>query len=306
MKQLQLEGVITPLVTPLTEQRDLDLNSLHTLLEHQVEAGVHGVFVLGSTGESAYLTAQQRLDVLQTSAHVVAGRIPLLAGVLECGADAAVALAQVAADAGADALVVCPPFYQTHSQSEIIAFFRYLRRHSPLPLCIYNVPVITKVQIAPATVRALVAEDLIIALKDSSNDIATLRAVSVQRTASDRLAVFTGLQDIIDLLLFMGVDGMIPGLANGLPQPFVELYAAARAGAWEQARHIQERLLPLLTLRRLGDPSLSTAAAAIGAHKTILKLKGIIRSNQMARPLPALDASTQERIAAELRAHAVL
>jgi len=275
-------------------------------VRYVIAAGVHGIFVLGSTGESPALSDQQRLEVMRTAIRSAAGQVPVLVGILDCSVRHAIEFGRAAEEAGADALVVVPPFYFVHTQNEILRYFRILRAALQLPISAYNAPTATKVHLAPQTVDALAQERLIVALKDSSADLSAFRQILLQQRSNDQLHILTGRQDLIDMELFMGAHGMVPGLANEAPQLFVRLYEAAQAKRWEEARAVQESVLPLLDVRLFSSDRVSRPAAAVGAHKTCLKLLGVIATNTMAAPWDSLGPEAEEGIAALLREHGIL
>lgn len=299
---MSLRGVVPPLITPFDGAGNVDIKSLHALIDHVIDAGVHALFVLGSTGEGTSMTEMQVCQVITEACTAARQRVPVLVGVSSSVVSTAIALGRFAAEAGADMLVAAAPYYYAHSQSETADFFRTLKNAVDLPLCAYNIPSAVKIELEPDMLRQLAAESVIAALKDSGSNISSFR----RSVLTLGIPVLTGSQDIIDAQLLMGAAGMVPGAANTTPRPFVELYEAAQKADWAAARAIQERLLPLLQIRSFGGRELSTPSAALGAHKTALKLMGIIRSNQVLPPLKQLSAEAESKIEAVFREQGIL
>ena len=237
-----LHGIIPPICTPLTPEGGVDLESARRLVEFQLAGGVHGLFVLGSTGELAVLTAEQRRLMLEATVAAAAGRVPILAGIFDTSTRRCVENGQMARAAGADALVLAPPYYYRAGQRELLAHFRAVRAAVELPIMAYDVPGAVNVKLEPATVAALAEEGAICGLKDSSGDFHGFREV-LRRTRHLPFRAFTGSELIVDSCLHMGAHGSVPGLANVFPAEYVRLYDLALAGDWAAAAAVQERLL---------------------------------------------------------------
>lgn len=280
-------GIVPPLCTPMTEDFEVDAPSLRRLIDFQIAAGVHGLFVLGSTSETVFLTNAQRATVLRVAVETVAGRVPVLAGCIDMTTARVLELAQVAADSGADALVLTAPFYTRTSQQEIIEHFRIVHQNVTLPLFAYDIPVSVQTKLAFDTVMTLAREGTIAGLKDSSGNESNFRALVMALRPLD-LAVFTGSELLVDTALMLGASGSVPGLGNVDPEGYVRLYDAARAGDWEFARREQERLFRLYSIVNVGlgepSPRMSLGSSAIGGFKTALRERGIIATNVTGRP----------------------
>ena len=184
----KFHGVVPPVVTPLNPDFTVDYPSYTRVLEHLIEAGCHGVFVLGSTSEVVFHDERTRQEILEHTVKVVNGRVPVIAGVIDPTTDRVIAHAKVAKAAGADAVVVTAPFYTVTSQSEIIDHFRYIKDAVDIPLVAYDIPVCVHVKLARSTVTTLAREGAIIGLKDSSGDDGNFRyALARSRRAQGRL-----------------------------------------------------------------------------------------------------------------------
>src|SRR5262245_36133620 len=301
-----LHGIIPPICTALTDDGEVDVPSIHTLVEHLLAGGVHGIFTLGSTGECASLTGGQRQTAIATVVAAVRGRVPVLAGILDTSTSRCVENGLAARAAGADAVVLAPIYYFRASQPELLDHFRAVRAAVDLPVLAYDVPTAVNVKLELATITQLVDEGVIAGLKDSSGATEAFRRVLLATRGSDFRA-FTGSELIVDACLRMGAHGSVPGLSNVFPAEYVRLYDLARAGDWESAAAIQERLLACFyELIAQGDPGYSPSSSALGGFKTGLKLKGAILGTRVAAPLHSFSPAEEERVAGVMRRHGFL
>lgn len=289
-------GVIPPLVTPMTEEGTLDVASLERLIELQIGAGVSGLFALGSTGEVGFLTDAQRRELLTETVRIAAGRIPVLSGVNDMSTNRVVDQIRLAESAGVDAIVATVPFYVRPSFDEIESHFRTLAASTELPIFAYDVPVRVHVKLGRELLVRLGTEGVIVGVKDSSgDDVGFRRLVAANDAAGKPLVLFTGHEIVADGALLAGADGIVPGLGNVDPHSYVRLFAAARAGEWEQVRTIQNQIARLFEIVFQAD-GVSGEAAGLGAFKSALQVLGVISSNRMAHPVPSLSPETVSRI----------
>ncbi|MFI8445214.1 dihydrodipicolinate synthase family protein [Streptomyces rochei] len=293
-----LRGVVPPVLTPLTPTGRVDTASVRRLTEHLIGAGVHGLFLLGSSGEAAYLTDTQRLTALETAVDSAAGRVPVLAGVIETTTARVLDRAADAARAGADALVATAPFYARTHPVEIADHFRRVREGAGLPLLAYDIPVAVHTRLPRDVVLGLAADGTLAGLKDSSGDEGALRRllIELRRHAPD-FSVLTGSELTVDCALLAGVDGVVPGLGNVDARGYVRLYTAARSGDWAAAKSEQDRLAALFALTEAGDPALmGPGSAALGGFKAAAQLLGLIDCAATAAPQVPLDATAVARV----------
>ncbi|WP_433473711.1 dihydrodipicolinate synthase family protein [Spirillospora sp. CA-142024] len=293
-----LSGVVPPVCTPLTPDREVDTASLTRLVDHLLAGGVHGLFVLGSSSETAFLPDRHRRTALDTVLGHVAGRVPVLAGVIDMTAPRVADHARAAAEAGADAVVATAPFYTRTHPAEIAVHFRTVAEAADVPLYAYDLPVSVHSKLTADLLLDLAAEGVLAGLKDSSGDEAGLREVIIGRR--DRglrsFAVLTGSELTVDAALWMGADGVVPGLGNVDPHGYVRLYEAAARGDWETARAEQERLFRLFRLVHVGGPHMGRSSSALGAFKAALFLRGVIDHPTTALPQIPLDDDDISRV----------
>lgn len=305
-----LTGVVPPVCTPLTPEREVDVRSLLRLVDHLVAGGVHGLFVLGSTSEAAYLTDRQRALVVETVAGHLGGRLPLLAGAIDMTTPRVLDHVRAVAAAGAEAVVVTAPFYTRTHPAEIARHYRLVAAASPVPVLAYDIPVAVHTKLPAELVLELAADGVLAGLKDSSGDLSGFRQVltGVQSHAgTSGFSVLTGSETVVDAALAMGADGAVPGLANVDPHGYVRLYRLCRAGDRERARAEQERLCALFGLVGVGAPArMGGSSSGLGAFKAALHLRGIIDCPATAEPQVPLSPEEVERVGKFLAAAGLL
>ncbi len=281
-------GVVPPVCTPLTPERELDVASLERLTAFLIEAGMHGLFVTGSTGEVAYLTDEVRYRALEVVSGVAAGQVPVLAGIIDTTTPRVVEHARAAKAAGADALVATVPFYAPTHPAEFGGHFRAVRAAVDLPLVAYDIPISVGTKL-PTDVLVELAEDgTLSALKDSSGDLDSLRA-ALEGTDRARFQCFSGSETLADLGLFIGAHGLVPGIGNVDPHGYLRLYNAARRLDWDAARAEQDRLRRLFRLIHVGGTRMGRYSSAIGAFKEGLVARGVIAGATTSEPMIPLD-----------------
>jgi 4-hydroxy-tetrahydrodipicolinate synthase len=284
----------------MTPEREVDVPSLLRLVDHLVAGGVRGLFVLGSSGEAAFLTDRQRRLVVETVVGHVAGRLPVLAGVIDMTTPRVLDHVREVTAAGAGAVVVTAPFYTRTHPAEIARHYRLVAAGSPVPVLAYDIPTAVHTKLPADVVLELAAEGVLAGLKDSSGDLAGFRrVVSGVRARPDitGFSVLTGSEVIVDASLALGADGAVPGLANVDPHGYVRLDELCRAGDWERARAEQERLCALFGMVDVGDPArMGGGSSALGAFKAALRLRGIIDCAVTAEPQVPLSPEEVRRV----------
>ena len=300
-------GVIPPVVVPLTAEYEVDWPSYTRVLEHLLAAGVHGLFVLGSTSEVVFHDEATRRAIIERSVEVANGRVPVLAGVIDPATDRVIKHARAAQAAGADALVVTAPFYTRTSPAEIEDHFRYVRDAVDRPVVAYDIPVCVHVKLDRASVATLARDGVIAGLKDSSGDDGNFRYVLHDLAGQEpAISLMTGSEIVVDSMLAIGAHGVVPGLGNVDPAGYVRLWDAAQRGDWAAARREQERLCRLFEIVWQGVPRTSAGASGVGGFKTAMRRLGIIATNLMARPQRALNDEEAARVEAIVRAAGLL
>jgi 4-hydroxy-tetrahydrodipicolinate synthase len=296
MPPTSLRGIVPALITPLDTAGHVDDASVETLVEFQVAAGVHGLLILGSTGEGPLLAVEDKLRLVRATVQASRGRLPVMVGIAHSSPAESVAFGRQAHAAGANALVTTPPFYFLSSQAELIGYFRSLRARLELPLITYDVPSAAKTKLAAATVGSLAEEGLIIGIKDSSGDLAGFRETIVATQHLPEFRAFTGSEHYVDAAMLVGGHGGVLGLASVIPRLYVEIYDAVCAGDWARANALQQRAINALRMISVGSSGGSLTAAAIGSFKLALRDMGVIRTATVSSPLQPLDEAEQRRV----------
>lgn len=302
-------GVIPPLCTPLTADRDVDTRSLERLCGHLLTAGVHGVFVTGSTGEVAYLTDDDRNRALATVVGTVAGQVPVYAGVIDTSTPRVVQHARDAVRLGADAVVATVPFYAPTHAEEFEVHFRALHAAVDRPVIGYDLPAAVHARPGPELVAQLAVDGVLAGLKDSSGDIDGLRVLLDLLSTVDvpGFRVYSGSETSADLALLSGADGLVPGLGNVDPAGYLRLFEAAGKGDWDAAGAEQRRLRELFRVIHAGATDrMGRYSSAIGAFKEGLHRLGVIADATTSLPMIPLDAAERAAVADRLAAAGLL
>lgn len=291
-----LKGVVPPVCTPFTPDYEVDEKSLRKLLNHLIDGGVHGLFILGSTSEVAYLTDRRRADVIRITMDEVKGRVPVVAGAIDTTTLRVIENVKMAVEAGVEGIVVTAPFYVRTHPAEIENHFRLIKKACPdTPIYAYDIPIaVNGVKLELGTLMSLAKDGVIQGIKDSSGNDAGIRAVvmAVKKAGLKDCVVLTGSELTVDSALAFGADGVIPGIGNIDPVGYVKLYDYVRNGDLAAAKKEQERLFTMFGLVDVGATSrMGRGSSAIGAFKASLKLLGIIEDGRTAPPAIPLNDS---------------
>jgi 4-hydroxy-tetrahydrodipicolinate synthase len=284
-----LDGVIVALLTPVDQQGRVDHGALRQLVERVVAGGVTGVSPLGSTGEGYSLSLEQRLAVAGTVAAAVPAGMPVIPGVFAHNHEQALAEIAAYAGHGGTAVLAAPPGYYPLGAAEQEAYFSRVADAAALPLVLYNIPVFTKVQIAPSAVVALAAHPRVAGLKDSGRDLGyaagLLDAVAAAGAAAE-FSLLTGTDSLLVSYLLAGARGAICASANIVPDLVLAVYDAVRAGKLEDALRHEARL--------------RAVNAACGTGAIPAALKAAVASAGIGQPwlVPPRLPLTQEQTAA--------
>jgi 4-hydroxy-tetrahydrodipicolinate synthase len=275
------------MLTPLNPDETIDRASLHRLIDFLVDGGVHGIWVMGTTGEFALLPESERARAVALTVEHVAGRVPVIANVGDSSTALALRHARHAVEAGADALACTPPHYYLHSMDEVVTHYRVLKEAFPeQPLFIYNIPQTVKVRMTLEATLQLAREGTAAGIKDSQNDLQWFRTLAAgirQEGRESQFRLFLGTRTLIDVGIVAGAHGAIPANSNVVPRACVMAYESAVAGDWAGARSAQAlatRYDDLAEVARGG----SANAATLSSLKQVLHSWGIIDDPTIARP----------------------
>ncbi len=290
LKLESLRGILPPIVTPLTDDEQVDQASMRKLIDWVVAGGVHGIWVTGTTGEFPCIDEKQRAIAVATAVEAAAGRVPVIAGVGDCSTLLAVRHGRNARAAGVDAIALTPPHYYVNNAEELLTHYRTMREKVDLPLLVYNIPQNVKVALDVKTVLTLAEEGTIVGIKDSQNNLDWFRQVMVGVRGYGRpFRGFLGTRYLIDAGLVVGAHGAIPSISNVAPALASTIYESATKGDWETAAKVQEQL-----------GALAQRLPAVPMMKGALKVLGVIASARMTLPFKTATAADEERIKAVL------
>lgn len=219
-------GIVPPIVTPLLDSDTLDLEGLKRLVEHLIEGDVAGIFILGSTGEAANISHRLRSELMKATCEFVAGRVPVWVGVTDPSTVETLNLANVAAKAGANAVVVTAPYYYNNTQPELVRYMRCIADASPLPILLYNMPCFTKAVVEVASIEQLTDHPNIIGVKDSGGDIEYFRELIALKEKRPDWTFMVGPDSVFAESMRLGGDGGVLGGANVYPKLFTTLFGA--------------------------------------------------------------------------------
>jgi dihydrodipicolinate synthase/N-acetylneuraminate lyase len=240
-----LRGIIPPMVTPLASIDRLDYAGLEVLIEHILAGGVHGLFILGTTGEGPALDYATRRDLIKRVCQQVAARVPVLVGITDTAYVESLRLAESAAHSGASAVVAAPPYYFQVSQADLLRLIESWARECALPLYLYNQPALTKMNFDPQTVALASEISNVYGLKDSSGEISYIREVLNLVGNKPEFAVLAGPEHLLAEALMLGAHGGVPGGANLFPTLLTGLYRHFLDGKYEEMYKLQSHIVEL-------------------------------------------------------------
>ncbi|KTB72261.1 MULTISPECIES: 4-hydroxy-tetrahydrodipicolinate synthase [Pseudomonas] len=247
---MQFRGIIPALVTPFTADQQLDEQALRNLIENLLNAGVHGLFVLGTNGEFFTLSESEKLKIARITVEAAAGRVPVVVGTGAFATHEVIEMNKKMIDVGADALSIITPYFNAISQPELIKHYTAIADASELPLMMYNIPAKTGMSIGIGAVATLSQHPQIKGIKDSAGNFDAL--VQMMQYRSDNFAVFAGTDSLIYWNLLAGGDGAIAATANAVPEVVMSIWNNFQSGNHEAARAAQEALRPLRDAFALG------------------------------------------------------
>ena len=257
MDNQQFRGIIPPMVTPLKEWDTLDQDGMVRLIDHILSGGVHGLFLLGTTGEAPSLSHRLRKEIVQRALDQIKERIPVLVGITDTSFDESINLAEYAAEKGASAVVLAPPYYFPAGQLELLEYLEHLVPRLPLPLFLYNMPTHTKLFFEPETVKAASEIPGVIGLKDSSANMVYFHQLQQIFKDQNDFRLFIGPEELLGETLVLGGGG------NLIPELYVELYEKSIEGDFKKMGILHERIMQI-----------STTIYSVGKYKSSY-LKGL-------------------------------
>lgn len=240
-----VDGVFVVLVTPFTDDGEVDRRGLEANSRWLVEQGVHGLIPLGSTGEFASLTASQTREVLDTVVESVGDNVPIIAGASAETTEGAIDKVRQAKAAGASGVLVLPPWYYTPDPEELFRHYVRIADEAEVPIMIYNNPFTSKVDISPNVIARLAEHENIVGVKESSGNIR--RITEIRFLTEDRFRVFCGWEDMAYESFVMGSVGWVCVAGNVIPSECIRLYSLiVEERDYDTAWDVYAKMLPLL------------------------------------------------------------
>lgn len=238
-------GAGVAIVTPLTQNHEVDYKKLGELIEFQIAAGTDSIIICGTTGEASTLTHEEHLECIKYTVEKVNKRIPVIAGTGSNCTETAIFLSKEAESYGADALLVVTPYYNKATQKGLIAHFTAIANSVSLPIIMYNVPGRTGCNIQPQTVATLVKNvDNIVGIKEASGNIA--QVAEVMQLCEGKIDLYSGCDEMVVPVLSLGGIGVISVLSNVVPKETHEMVMKYLEGDVKGARDLQLKYLPLI------------------------------------------------------------
>jgi 4-hydroxy-tetrahydrodipicolinate synthase len=278
-------GIFTPLVTPVNEDESLDTESLRRLVDFQLENGIHGFWVMGTTGEFAAFDENERFAATEAVVDQTQGRVPVIVNVSDAATRLVLRHAKRAREGGADAVAVTPPYYYPHSQGELLAHYRAVAASADLPVFIYNIPQTVRVKVGLQTAITLASEGTVAGIKDSQNDLEWFRqlVLGLKSKGVEGFTAFVGTRQLIDAAVLAGAAGAIPSIANSHPDLCVKAYESAAGGDFAASARFENQVVEIES--RISANVGSNNGAVIGAIKEALRRRGVLSSAKLTGPL---------------------
>ena len=257
MMQIELKGIIPPILTPMNSDESVNLDVLREQIERMIEGGVHGLFPFGTNGEGYILSEKEKIEVLEVTIDQVNGRVPVYAGTGCISTADTIRMSKKAQELGADVLSIITPSFALASQKELYNHYAEVAKHVDIPIVLYNIPARTGNKLLPETVAKLAKDvDVIMGAKDSSGDWDNLQAyINLTRVLDKGFKVLSGNDSLILPCLKAGGAGGIAGCANVYPHVLASIYDLFKAGKLEEAEVAQESIASFRAIFKYGNPN---------------------------------------------------
>lgn len=278
-----LSGSLVAIITPMHQDGSIDWPALEGLIDWHMAEGTHGIVPVGTTGESATLSVDEHLEVIEKTVACVAGRVPVVAGTGANSTSEAIHLTRQAERAGADACLSVVPYYNKPTQEGLYRHFMAIADATSLPVVLYNVPPRTACDMLPETVARLAAHERIVAIKEACGDVE--RVAGLTAVVPDEFVILSGEDAQTLQMLELGARGTISVTANVLPGLMAEFCTAFLNGHEEEARALDARLQPvheILFVEPNPQPT-KWALHEMGRAQTGIRLP-LIELSESARP----------------------
>ncbi len=283
---IRIEGIFSPTITPLDEKERIDETAFVKQLNRLIDNGVHGIYLLGSSGEFTTLTNRERERAMDIATKTIAGRVPVICCVMDTSTQRVIQNIETAQQFDIDAVATTPGYYYPSTDdADIIQFYHAIAASTELPVLIYNIPSTAKTAIKPNIVAQLADEcNNIVGMKDSSGDWINCLNLLTLLGERDDFAIMIGSHFIIGAAVLFGADGGVVSISNVAPREAVALYNAAKARDIDEVHRLQKWLLKLSKLYTYGQ--------GVSGMKACLEIMGICKAYTTG-PLLPLDAAAK-------------
>lgn len=293
MDKKLFEGVITPMVTPLINRENIDFKGLEKLLDHLINGGVSGVFLMGTTGEGTSISPRMRKELTKYSVEYVKGRVPVFVSIADCCIEESLNMACYAKECGASYLVSALPFYLGLTQTEIIDYYTTIADNVPLPLFLYNIPAQTKLMISVEVVKTLAKHPNIIGMKDSSGNGTYFNTLLAEVKAEyPDFTILVGPDEMLASTMALGGNGGVNSGSNLFPELYVNLFKACKAKDTERILKLQKLVMKVSTEVYSVDKS---SVSFLKGLKAALFTEGLI-TDYICEPLQKVNGTDLETI----------
>lgn len=293
MNKELFEGVIPPMVTPLIDRENIDFKGLEKLLDHLINGGVSGVFLMGTTGEGTSISPRMRKDLIKYSVEYVKERVPVFVSIADCCIEESLNMARYAKECGVTYLVSALPFYLGLTQKEIIDYYTTIADNVPLPLFLYNIPAQTKLMISVEAVKTLAKHPNIIGMKDSSGNGTYFNTLLAEIKAEyPNFTILVGPDEMLASTMALGGNGGVNSGSNLFPELYVNLFKACKAKDTERILKLQKLVMKVSTEIYSVDKS---SVSFLKGLKAALFTEGLI-TDYICEPLQKVNNADLETI----------
>ena len=244
--KVQWQGVMPAVTTKFSPDDTLDLKMFRVNIEAQLNAGVHGIILGGTLGETSTLTDEEKRILIQETVKIVAGKVPVIINIAEQSTHDALVAVQRSKEYGANGLMMLPPMRYKATDRETVVYFKTIAKSTDLPIMIYNNPIDYKIEVTLDMLQEMLACDNIEAVKESTRDISNV--TRIRNRFGNRVKVLCGVDTLALESMLMGADGWVAGLVCAFPAETVAIYELVKAGRTKEAIAIYRWFLPLLEL----------------------------------------------------------
>ena len=293
MKKTVFKGAATALITPFDEN-GINYEQFGRLIDWQIESGINGLVVCGTTGEASTMTDDEHREAIAFTVKRSAGRVPVIAGTGSNDTAYCLDLIKCAYEAGADAALTVTPYYNKATQRGLVEMFTKLADYSKIPIILYNIPSRTGVNIEPETIKILAEHDNIVGIKEAGGNLSKI--VETMSYVYGKLDLYSGNDDQIVPLMALGGQGVISVISNLLPAETAALCDKFFAGDIEGAARMQYQYHALIDalFSEVNPIPVKAAMAAMGFCENRLRL-----------PLTTMDKEKEKKLLAIMRTHGI-